>query len=1310
MKKKLALLMLSIAAVLCMIGFVACSNDTEDPPATSTDPTDPPATNTEPTLQEQYDAFCEFIENDTDKYTLSLSMEQAGEKVTEMLSVASDRVYGKMTSEEYSQESYVWLNEDYAYTRTTYNNKTEHSVEYMPGHSFGIRTMLNELSKELLYTEDFLASLQDNIAVANDAITFSFEDTRNGISCQNGTLSFAEDSVKINFDLLLLNLPVYDPSDAIVAVQIEINALGTNTVEFPFEPETEFAGITTLDRLYAQMVWVLDAESATLDVQMSGSSLMGEGTETPFTMQLSGGEAFAEMDIGGSATIEMGVIYKDNTFFYITETTSGAQSSMEVITEEYGYTVAGFFEMWSFNLRTKECFMLADGSETQLTLSEQGKQWYVYCDELLIDFSKPGEYFISAKLNEPGMPESLICTIKDVGIEKEIEFPDSWKEYVAFYVGGIHYTDVSVSDAYEAEATSLEQYNSDLIIPESITVNGQAYSVVSLNSSFLNGYGYSLNTIVIPSTIVNMNGALSGSFNLDYLYYCGTQAAFEEVAGSTLPQGTIVYYYSEEQPQGEGNYWHWNEAHTAAVRWPGGEEPAVQYQVYFDTNGQGYLDNSSVYATIIEEAPIPSHNYEDQYIFAGWYTDPNCSDGSEVAFPYTVTENITLYAKWEENFFKYELNESKTGYIVTYYNRYELPPHLEQSFNVVIPQTYQELPVVAIGSGAFEDKYNIASVSLPDSIISIGTGAFRHSSIKSINFPSALKYIDAQAFMGCYELLEIEIPSSVEYIGREAFNDCYDLTGITVDGDNGAYCSIGGVLYDKAVTEIYAVPKGIAGYLTIPNGITFIDSGEFSDCLNLTGLTLPNTINHIGRGAFDGCNNLTDVKLPNNGIYIEYMAFQDTGYYNNESNWENGALYLGKHLLTVDEYVQEKFSVKEGTLSIAESAFEYGNKMKSIYIPNSVTVIAQSALPYGNTLEEISVGVSNAVYIAKGNCLIDKNTKTLLAGCKNSVIPLDLEIETIGAYAFYGCSDLTELVIPASVTTIGSQAFNECRSLDVTFENGSKIRNIDFSAFNNCNLTTTQYEQGKYIGSDENPYLVFLKPIDIWIETCTLHKDTKVLCGSAFDECQELMSVQLNEGLLSIGSSAFRGCDKLTELYIPDSVEIIGNWAFSLCRSLTKVTIGQSVESIGEFAFSSCENLEEVIFSENCQLRSLGWAAFSGCEKLHSMALPKGVIEIDNYAFSGCFSLTNIILPKGVTNIGMEVLSMSEGLEEIYYTGTPEDWMDMSVDLSNSSMFDATIYYYSENEPKLNADGTAYDGDYWHYVDGVPMVWEKGTI
>ena len=151
---------------------------------------------------------------------------------------------------------------------------------------------------------------------------------------------------------------------------------------------------------------------------------------SPFTLQLSGGEALAQVEVEGIAAVAIGAICKDDTFYYITETTFDEQNSMDVSPKEYGYTVARFFELFSFHLNKKECFELVDGSETLLTLSEQGKVWYNYCDELLIDFSKPGEYVISAKLNNPGMPESLTCTIKDVGVEKEIQFPDSWKEYI----------------------------------------------------------------------------------------------------------------------------------------------------------------------------------------------------------------------------------------------------------------------------------------------------------------------------------------------------------------------------------------------------------------------------------------------------------------------------------------------------------------------------------------------------------------------------------------------------------------------------------------------------------------------------------------------------------------------------------------------------------------------------------------------------------------------------------------------------------------------------------------------------------------
>ena len=1226
MKKKLVLLMLSIAAVLCMIGFAACSNDTEDPPVTITDPT----------LQEQYDAFCEFIENDTDKYAVSFSMEQAGEKVTEMLSVASDRVYGKMTSEEYSQESYVWLNEGYAYTRTTYNNKTEHSVEYMPEHSFGIRTILNELSKELLYTEDFLASLQDNIAVANDAITFSFEDTQNGISCQNGTLTFAEDSVKINFDLLLLNLPVYDSSDAVVAVQIEINALGTNTVEFPFEAETEFAGITTLDRLYAQMVWVLDAESATLDVQMSGSFLTGVNTEIPFTLQLSGGEALAEIDIGGSATIAMGAICKDDTFFYITETTSGAQSSMDVSTEEYGYTVARFFELLSFNLRTKECFMLADGSETLLTLSEQGKVWYNYCDELLIDFSKPGEYVISAELNALDMPESLVCTIKDVGIEKGIEFPASWKEYIAFYVDGIRYTDISASGTYEVEATSLEQYKSDLVIPENITVNGQTYSVVSLNSNFLNGYDYALNSVVIPATVVNMNEALVGAYNLEFLYYGGTQASLEEVAGKTVPRGTIVYYYSEEQPQGEGNYWHWNEAHTAAERWSGGEEPTVQYQVYFDTNGNGYLDNSTVYASVIEEAPVPN-SYDNMQSFAGWYTDPNCSDGNEVTFPYIVTGDITLYAKWEEAPITLEYSYTMNGYVVRGYQVHEN----EENFALIIPDTYNGYPIIGIDNSAFANCTLLTSIVIPNGVTSIGDSAFSGcTSLKSITIPNNVTYIGHTAFSDCVSLESISIPEGVTNIDDFTFFGCNAIESISIpDG----VTRIGNEVFFNCSSLIS---------IAIPDSVTSIGDSAFSGCTSLSSIAIPESITNIGASAFFGCASLAHISIPDTVKRIGENLLLETAYSSNKINWINGVLYVGNCLLKAETTLTDAYQVKDETTIIADKAFSNCSSLTSITIPDSVTNIGEKAFLGCIALTEITLPFIGSAQNGTENTHFGYVFGALDANDNKYCVPESLKTVivtggSIGKDAFRDCGSLTIIELLDGVTDIGWGAFRNCSSLaNITIPNS--VTSIESWAFNGCRQLTS----------------VYISDITAWCKIKFSDRTSNPLyyAGKLYCNEEEVTDLIIPDGVTSICEYAFTSCTSLTSVTIPDSVTSVGWEAFWGCSSLTEMTLpfvganqnGTENTHFGyifgaEYSYENDirvpETLETVTVTDG---KVIGNEAFYACSSLINITLSGSVAKIGEEAFYRCFSLINIALPDSVIRIGSSAFVGCHQLANVY--------------------------------------------------------------
>lgn len=135
----------------------------------------------------------------------------------------------------------------------------------------------------------------------------------------------------------------------------------------------------------------------------------------------------------------------------------------------------------------------------------------------------------------------------------------------------------------------------------------------------------------------------------------------------------------------------------------------------------------------------------------------------------------------------------------------------------------------------------------------------------------------------------------------------------------------------------------------------------------------------------------------------------------------------------------------------------------------------------------------------------------------------------------------------------------------------------------------------------------------------------------------------------------------VSEIIIPDYVTSIGNYAFRDCSGLTSVTIPNSVTSIGSYAFDNCSGLT-------------------------SVTIGNGVTSISHYAFNGC-----------------------DRLRTVYYKGTAAQWSNISIDSGNSNLTSAARYYYSEREPSLNAEGTAYDGNYWRYdTDGVtPVIWKK---
>ena len=402
----------------------------------------------------------------------------------------------------------------------------------------------------------------------------------------------------------------------------------------------------------------------------------------------------------------------------------------------------------------------------------------------------------------------------------------------------------------------------------------------------------------------------------------------------------------------------------------------------------------------------------------------------------------------------------------------------------------------------------------------------------------------------------------------------------------------------------YNLSDGNAEVTSVPNSGTY--KGDIVIPGSFTYGEETYTVTAIAANAFSGCKNMTSISIPASVTSIGNNAFS------------------GCEKLTV-------ITLPENLTTIGEKAFYNCKSLTAITIPAKVESIGSNAFTECKSLASISVAAGNTVYSSPNNCnaIVQTGTSLLIVGCKNTVIPAG--VTSIGSNAFAGCTDLAAITIPASVTNIGTDAFSGCTGLTaVTLESATLVSEPKISSTSMKSIFGSQvetYTVGNGITSIGAYTFYGCKSAT----AINIPSSVTSFGNSAFSGCKNLTSLNIPSGVTSIPDYAFYGCGSLTALNIPTNVTEIGRDAFNLCRSLKSVTIPTGVTKIKDFTFYGCNDLTSVTIPEGVD--TIGRDAFAFCNSLTSLNLPSTVKAMDAYLFYNCTNLASVNIPNGVTEI-----------------------------------------------------------------------------
>ncbi len=551
--------------------------------------------------------------------------------------------------------------------------------------------------------------------------------------------------------------------------------------------------------------------------------------------------------------------------------------------------------------------------------------------------------------------------------------------------------------------------------------------------------------------------------------------------------------------------------------------------------------------------------------WAGWTDrEGNPFDPSTV-----LSDNLTLYASYtyptENNRF-FHFAETEGGYLI------ESVDYFGSITELTFPATYRGKPVLgskdpstnftydflveATNTSIGGSKNHLQTVHLPSTFVVLGDHLFSNCRLlERVDVGSAkLERIGYHTFHYCVRLTEFRVPDSVKELSGDSFLGCGRIERYIVGEGNANYSSDeNGVLYNKNKTELVAYPTGNAR----------------------TSFEVPASVVTVGGYAFDHRAQQNDSSFDQEAFRLQTVTFagdrvNEIGTY--AFAYLRGSVVLPGSITAIGEraFDSARASIRftDGLLSVGNEAF-YGYRGTSITLPSSVKDIGEAAFRDASSLASVTFD---------GGCGVENIGDYAFYGCATlSSFPMSDVLKNIGSYAFAntGAMNLGKISFPSSLVSIGDHAFTGNNSLtSVNFAGGEALQSIGTAAFMNCKgLTTVTF------GGD-TPNL----------------RELSLQC---FYLCTSLETVQLPEGLQSLGTQVFAG----------EENNVNGQTQGYTETKLKSIEIPGTVVSIYGNAFAYLTHLERVTFREGTADLTIG-AAFIACLSLNTFEIPARTVKM----------------------------------------------------------------------------------------------------